>query len=123
MKGTGQSAVWKMSQGGTTGPSSGQATGQRDGGTPEDTTFQRERVPAKGLDPRGQAVGSFTVDGPSLTGEPTIQKGGAVEQAVRQLSEQVEKEPLPVEYRDQIQRFHSLLLGGGEEPKAGSGEK
>lgn len=123
MKGAGQSALWKMSQGGTTGPNSGQATGQRDGGTPEETTFQRERVPTRDLGPRGQIVGSLTVDGPSAAGEPTIQKGGAVEQAVRQLSEEVEKEPLPVEYRDQIQRFHSLLLGGGGESSAGSGEK
>jgi len=113
----------QKNQGGTTGPNSGQATGQRDGGTPEETTFQRERVPARELGPRGQVVGSLTVDGPSAVGQPTIQKGGAVEQAGRQLSEQVEKEPLPVEYRDQIQRFHSLLLGGGDGSSPGPGEK
>jgi hypothetical protein len=56
----------------------------------------------------------MTVDGPSLTGEARIAKGAALEEAVRQLSEEVEKEPLPVEHREQIRRFHDLLLHGGE---------
>lgn len=63
-------------------------------------------------------MSTFTVDGPSLTGEARIEKGAALEHAVRQLSEEVEKEPLPVEHREQIQRFHELILGGG-----GAGEK
>ncbi|HVR73484.1 MAG TPA: hypothetical protein VMT52_04095 [Planctomycetota bacterium] len=54
------------------------------------------------------------MDGPALAGEATVEKGGRVEAAVRQLSEEVEKEPLPIEHREQIQRFHDLLLGGGE---------
>ena len=103
----------------STGPNPGQGSGERDRGTPQSTTFKKERVAAKGLDPRGVAVGSFTVDGPSLTGEAKVRKSAAIEEAVRQLSEEVEKEPLPVEHKEQIQRFHDLLLRGGE---AGGGE-
>ncbi len=98
---------------GGTGPNSGIGAGERDRGTPEDATFKKERIAAKGLDPRGVAVGSFTIDGPSLTGEAKVSKGVTVQDAVRQLSEEVEKEPLPIENREQIQRFHELLLGGG----------
>lgn len=115
-KGQGKGAAATLSQGqgrGATGPSAGIGAGERDRGTPEDVTFQKERVSAKGLDPRGVAVGSFTIDGPSLTGEARVSKGVTVKDAVRQLSQEVEKEPLPVEYREQIQRFHELLLGGG----------
>ncbi|MBI4604372.1 MAG: hypothetical protein HY721_20625 [Planctomycetes bacterium] len=71
-------------------------------------------MPAKSLGNQGVPVSTFTVDGPSLTGEATIEKGGRVEEAVRQLSREVETEPLPIEHREHIQRFHDLLLGGGE---------
>jgi len=98
----------------STGPNAGQGQGERDRGTPEETTFKKEKLNAKALDPRGVPVGSFTVDGPSLTGEARIQKGVALEEAVRQLAEEVEKEPLPAEHRDQVERFQNLLLQGGQ---------
>ena len=82
-------------------------------------TFQKDKISAKELSPGGQAVGSLMVEGPSDPGEATIPKGGAIEKAVQEMSEQVDREPLPVEKREQIERFHELLLGG----KASSGEK
>jgi hypothetical protein len=59
-------------------------------------------------------VSTFTVDGPSITGEARVEKGAALEKVVQQLAEEVEKEPLPVEHREQIQRYHDLLRGTGE---------
>ena len=96
----------------STGPNPGLGAGQRPPGTPEDTTFQRDKVGASGLDPRGQSVGTLLTEGPSEAGEVTIQKGGAVEKAARQLSEEVEREPLPVERREEVQRFLDSLVGG-----------
>lgn len=69
---------------------------------------------ARGLDARGVAVGSLTAEGPSLTGEARIAKGGAVREAVQKLSEEVEKEPLPLEHREQVERFQQLLLEGSD---------
>ena len=108
--------VSSTSGSGTTGPQPGLGSGQRPPGVPEPTTFQRDKISASGLDPRGTVVGSFLTDGPSATGEPSIRAGGALESRVRELSEEVQKEPLPVENRDQIQRFHELLLGGQADP-------
>jgi len=100
----------------STGPNEGQGMGPRDGGTPEKTGSRPDRLPSSGLSPSPQVVGSFVTDGPSAKGEATIQKGGAVEQTARQLSQEVEREPLPVEERAQVQRFYDMLLGGKEKP-------
>ena len=108
---------------GGTGPNPGQGSGERDRGRQEETTFKRERVPAKGLDPRGVSVGSLAADGPSITGEARVEKSQAIEDAVRQLSQEVETEPLPVEHREQIQRFHNLILGGNGPSGENSPEK
>jgi hypothetical protein len=98
----------------STGPNEGIGAGPRPPGTPEATTFRKERVAAKELGGRGELAGEFLTEDPAARGEVTVQKGGAVEQAVRELSEEVEKEPLPVEQREQIRRFHELILGEGD---------
>ena len=64
------------------------------------------------MSPRGRTVGSFVGDGPSPTGEAKIEVGAPLEQAVQELSQQVEKEPLPIEHRGTIERYHDLLLHG-----------
>jgi hypothetical protein len=87
-------------------------------GSPEATTFKKERIGARELDPRGQLAGQFLTEDPAALGDVTVKKGGSLEQAVRDLSEEVEKEPIPVEQRQQIQRFHALILG--EETTEGS---
>ena len=113
---------FSLSQGASlsTGPNQGIGAGPRPGGTPEENTVKRDQIRARGLDPRGQLVGSFLTEGPSATGEVTLQKGGALETAVREQAQEVEKEPLPAEQREQLQRFHELLLGGeGEESALG----
>lgn len=98
----------------------GKGAGEGPGARPGDTSFRREHIPASGILPEGQVVGSFTVDGAAEAGEATIEKGGGLEQAVRDLSEQVDREPLPVEQKAQVLRFQDLLLGGGG---AGTSEK
>lgn len=103
-----------QSSGSGTGPNAGQGQGERDPGTPEDVTFKKEKINARGLDPRGVPVGTFTIDGPALTGEARIQTGVVLEETVRQLAEEVEKEPLPAEHREQVERFQHLLLKGGK---------
>lgn len=64
------------------------------------------------MSPRGRVVGTFHADGPSPTGEAKIEVGAPIEQAVQELSQQVEKEPLPIEHRGTIERYHDLLLRG-----------
>lgn len=96
----------------STGANPGRGSGARPPGTPQDTTFQRDAIPPIGLDPRGQAVGSFLTEGPAAAGDVTIKKGGALEKAVRELSQEVEREPLPVDKREEVQRFYERLLGG-----------
>lgn len=66
---------------------------------------------AKNLDPQGGTIGSFPTDGPAPRGDVTVEKGADLKQAMQLLAEEVEKEPLPVEYKEQIRRFHGLLLG------------
>ena len=66
------------------------------------------------MDPRGVPVSTLTVNGPSLTGEATIKKGPALQSIVQELSEEVQKEPLPIEHREHIWRFQELLRGEPE---------
>jgi hypothetical protein len=112
-----KSAGARLSKGSSrsTGPNQGLGQGTRDGGSPEATSFQRDHLRAKSLGARGVAVGTLSAEGPSLIGEPRIEKSAAVDAAVRELSEEVEKEPLPVEHRESIQKFHDLILNGGAE--------
>jgi len=63
------------------------------------------------MDPRGVPVSTLTVDGPALKGEAILKKGPALQSIVQELSEEVEKEPLPIEHRDHISRFQELLRG------------
>ena len=101
----------------------GRANGAGGQFNPEDVTYKKDRVrPTAGMSPRGQSVGSFIADGPSPQGEATIAVGAPLEQAVQELSQEVEKEPLPIEHRRKIERFYDYLLGG-ESPQADSGEK
>ncbi len=100
-----------QSQGGMTGPQGGRATGQRDRGVDEPTTSRRDKISSRRLGP-GSMVGVFTTDGPSLTGEVNIEKSREVVEAVHELSREIEKEPLPPEYREQVERFHELLMEG-----------
>ena len=98
----------------------GKGAGEGPGARPGAVGFRRDHIPASGILPEGQVVGSFTVEGVTETGEATIEKGGGLERAVRDLSEQVDREPLPVEQKEQVLRFQELLLGGGG---AGTSEK
>lgn len=110
----------------STGPQAGQGAGQGPAAREEATTSRREHISPSGLDPRSQIVGSFLTEGPSEKGEVTIQKGGALEKAVRELSQEVEREPLPIEQREQVERFYQSILGerreASTEESAGTSE-
>ena len=73
----------------------------------------------------GETAGALILRGFGGRGDAKIEKGGAVEKAVRDLSHGVETEPLPVEHRERIRRFYQLLLEGegASQENGGSGDK
>lgn len=102
-----------------TGPTgSAQAGGARRAGMTPGTGFDRKKLKASELD-RGAIAGVVTVDGESLTGQATLPKGGEVRAAVDKLAEEMEKETIPIEHRDQIRLYHEYVLQGA----GGAGEK
>ncbi len=56
-------------------------------------------------------IGKIDIKGPSKRGEATFQLTAPVEQAIQALTEEVEKEPLPIEHRRHLQRYYGVLLG------------
>lgn len=93
----------------------GQASGARRAGMTPGSGFQREKLKPSEL-AQGSAVGVFTVDGESLAGEVSLPKGKAAHAAVDKLAEEMEKEPIPIEHRDQIRQYQEFVRRG-----AGSG--
>lgn len=105
-----------QSQGPSSGMQGGRASGDRPAGTPEPVTFKPEKLKAQRLQ-SGQTVAVHTTDGPSVSGEATIKKNRAVVEAIQERSKEIQKEPLPPEYRGQAERFYQLLMegdGGGD---------
>ncbi len=102
-----------------TGPKSGSGPGRANGAgpgvAPHDTTMKREKIKAKQLNPRGMIVGKFDVDGPLMRGEATFEGKVNVSQAIQELAEEVETEPLPIERKAHVQRYLDRLLNGDQE--------
>jgi hypothetical protein len=109
----------KSNQIGTTGPNGGKAYGTRPSGVPEPTKTVKDHLRASALRP-GEVVGSFTVDGESPEDEAKISKTDGVARAVSALAEEVEREPLPREYEEQIRTYQETLLQGGVSSGEGS---
>lgn len=109
----GASGARSQSVGSRSGPQGGRAFGEGPSGTPEPVTFEPEKLKSRKPHP-GLPVSVLTVDGEAQTGEATIKKSGEVVETIRELSKQVEKEPLPPEYREQAEHFHSLVMEGDE---------
>ncbi|MBN1442103.1 MAG: hypothetical protein JXA90_05300 [Planctomycetes bacterium] len=109
----GARAAQGSAQGGPTGPAGGQASGVRPQGSPEPVSFEGSRIRASGLEP-GDVVGQFTEAGDSPEGTARISKSDGVARAVRALSDEIEKEPLPKEYEKQVRDYLELILEGGE---------
>lgn len=101
-----------LSQGNGDGPglSGGRASGARPPGTPEENTFKRERHRPKELSRGGRAVGRLFSDDPSPTGEAAISLSSEFGKALQERAEEVDREPLPVEHKEHVERFHELLL-------------
>ncbi len=56
-------------------------------------------------------IGKIDIKGPSKRGEATFELSAPVEQAIQELTEEVEKEPLPIEHRRHLQRYYGVLRG------------
>ena len=66
-------------------------------------------------------IGKIDIKGPSQRGEATFELAEPVGQAIQELTEEVEKEPLPIEHREHLQRYYSALRGEAP-PEAEEGE-
>lgn len=73
------------------------------------------------MSPRGMVIGKIDIKGPSKRGEATFELSAPFDQAIQELAEEVEKEPLPIEHRRHLQRYYGVLRGGtsGEMPDEG----
>lgn len=73
------------------------------------------------MSPRGMVIGKIDIKGPSKRGEATFELTAPVEQAIQALTEEIEKEPLPIEHRRHLQRYYGVLRGetSGEVPDDG----
>ena len=56
-------------------------------------------------------IGKIDIKGPSKRGEATFELSAPVDQAIQELTEEVEKEPLPIEHRRHLQRYYGVLRG------------
>ncbi len=63
------------------------------------------------MSPRGMVIGKIDIKGPSKRGEATFELSAPVDQAIQELTEEVEKEPLPIEHRRHLQRYYGALRG------------
>ena len=56
-------------------------------------------------------IGKLDIKGPSKRGEATFELNSSVAQAIQELTEEVEKEPLPIEHREHVRRYYGVLRG------------
>jgi hypothetical protein len=101
------------SSGGQSGPQGGQATGQRSVGAETPHNFRREKPGAKSGINRGQTVGSFKIEGESDKGEVSIPRSPEFSSALKDASENVDDDPLPVEVQQIVEKYYNSLLRGG----------
>ena len=109
----GSSGSRSNSMGNRSGPNGGQAYGYGSSFKDENTTTKRDKINASGLDPRGMIVGKLDVEGEQKRGDVTIDKEFTVGAAIQELTEEVEKEPLPVEHKEHVRKYYNLLRGEG----------
>ena len=98
--------------GSRSGPNQGRANGNGSTFNEESTTFKRERIRTSKLDPRGMVVGKLDIKGLSPLGEAKFEGGATIGEVVHKLAEDVETEPLPIEHRESLRRYHESLRGG-----------
>lgn len=100
-----------MGVGSRSGPNQGRANGSGSSFNEENSTFKREKINTTKMSPRGMVIGKIDIKGPSKRGEATFKLTAPVEQAIQELTAEVEKEPLPIEHRRHLQRYYGVLLG------------
>lgn len=103
--------------------SGGRVYGARPGGTPEATKSKREKLDAGSGLHAGPSIGALPVEGDAEVGEVSLPVGGAARGAVQHMAEEMKNEPLPVEHREQIRRFHEIVLEAGGEEADGTEEE
>ena len=103
-----------MSSGGGKGggPQGGQADGGGPAARPEDVDFDPLKIGARKLDPRGQIISQLEVEGPSTPGEFTAPKNAEFQRIVAEVSEEIDDQPITVEYKDIVRRFYGALGKG-----------
>lgn len=101
------------SSGGQSGTQGGRATGQRGVGPETPHDFEREKPGAKSGIQRGQTVGAFQTDGEADKGEVSVPRSPEFSGALKDASEKVDGEPLPVEVKQIVERYYESLLRGG----------
>ena len=110
------------SAGNRSGPNSGQANGAGPGARPETNDFEREKPGAGSGVGRGQIVSAFTAEGEAERGDVRAPRSPEFAAAVRDLAEEVDSEPLPVEYKEIVEKYYESLLRGGTGGADGSAD-
>ncbi len=98
------------------GPNGAQANGGGPAARPEAVEFDPHKIGARKLDPRGQIISQLEVEGPSTPGEFTAPKNAEFRRIVEEVSEEIDDQPIPIEYKDIVRRFYGALgkgAGGG----------
>ncbi len=58
-------------------------------------------------------IGKLDVEGVTQRGEAELEKGLTVADVAQERTEEVEREPLPVEFRDHVRTYYQMLVGEG----------
>ncbi len=98
----------------STGPKEGIGQGQGKKGTPEATKSKREHLRDKELDPRGTLIATLNVEGEVPKGDAKVKYHNAAKAAQSQ-AKKVDREAIPVEYRDQVKRYMNSLLDSSKD--------
>ena len=104
--------------GNKSGPNQGRAFGNGSSFKNGKTTTKRDRLPSR-IGPGGSIVGVLDVDGEAPRGDAQLEQREFVQKAMRQLAEEVETEPLPIEHRHHLERYRKLIL---DQVQGGSGD-
>jgi hypothetical protein len=98
-----------MKQSSGSGGDEAQASGLRDPGAPEDVTFtKKEHLRTTKFDPTGTIITTLPFDGDMPKGEALVEYKKIIK-ATQKRAQKVEREALPVEYRERVLRYTKSL--------------
>ncbi len=94
---------------GQQGPQYGLGRGSRIGKQP--VAHQYDPTQVKGKNVGGEIIGQMLLDGPQVKGEAAAAAQAAIDAAVRDASDAMEREEVPARYRNVAQRYFESLAG------------